>query len=182
LLVLKRFKERTCSCACAACRTCCPYVIDLYRVTRLQQLAIHVQAMMACLIHVALGDWTAMTTDLDRMGFLKDKINRADLARDLEKEVTAVWPLAGSFGAESFLSDGSAQEGGLLAARVADGTVRPELGLGQGLSFGKLAKVSALHILLAASSPLAAVPQEARHTSALRRQVYLVICSPAANT
>ena len=99
------------------------------------------QAMMACLIHVALGRWRAMCDDLDNMGFLKDKIDRDDLARDLQAEVTKVWPLAGSFGAESFLSDGTAQEGGLLASRIADGTVRPELGLGQGLSFGKLAKV-----------------------------------------
>ena len=96
---------------------------------------------MATLIHVGLGRWPLLVNDLDAMGFLKDKINRADLAADLEREVTALWPLAGSFDAESFLADGSAREGGALAARIQDGSVNPELGLGQGLSFGKLAKV-----------------------------------------
>ena len=82
-----------------------------------------------------------MADDLDAMGFLKDKIDRDELAVALEVEVTKVWPLAGSFGAGSFLPDGSAQTGGALAARLADGSVRPELGLGQGLTFGKLAQV-----------------------------------------
>ena len=99
------------------------------------------QAMMSCLVHVALGRWRAMADDLGEMGFLKDKIDRDALAAALEVEVTHVWPLAGSFGADSFLTDGSAQEGGMLAERIADGRVRTELGLGQGLSFGKLAKV-----------------------------------------
>lgn len=85
-----------------------------------------------------------MADDLDAMGFLKDKINKDDLAVALEEEVTKVWPLAGSFGANSFLPDGSAQAGGALAARLADGRVRPELGLGQGLTFGRLAKVMRL--------------------------------------
>lgn len=101
-----------------------------------------VQAMMACLVHVALGRWRAMADDLDAMGFLKDRIDRDDLAASLALEVTEVWPLAGSFGADSFLVDGSAQAGGALAERLADGRVRPELGLGQGLTFGKLARVS----------------------------------------
>lgn len=96
---------------------------------------------MSCLVHVALGSWHAMADDLDQMGFLKDKIDREELAQALEVEVTKVWPLAGSFGADSFLTDGSAQEGGMLASRLADGTVLPELGLAQGLSFGKLAAV-----------------------------------------
>jgi hypothetical protein len=96
---------------------------------------------MACLVHVALGRWRAMADDLDAMGFLKERIDRDDLAAALAVEVTEVWPLAGSFGADSFLVDGSAQEGGLLAERLAEGRIRPELGLGQGLSFGKLAKV-----------------------------------------
>ena len=112
---------------------------------------------MACLIHVALGEWDAMAQDLDAMGFLKPKIDRAALAEDLEVEVSKVWPLAGSFGAESFLSDGSAQEGGMLASRIADGTVRPELGLGQGLSFGKLAKVRVARCSLILSMRVIAV-------------------------
>eukprot|EP00892_Ulva_mutabilis_P007547 jgi/Ulvmu1/5164/UM021_0181.1 len=98
------------------------------------------EAMMGCLVHVALGKWRAMADDLDAMGFLKEKIDKDDLAAALEVEVSQVWPLAGSFGANSFLADGSAQTGGALAARLADGRVRPELGLGQGLTFGKLAK------------------------------------------
>lgn len=97
--------------------------------------------MMSCLVHVALGRWRDMADDLGQMGFLKDKIDRDELAAALQVEVTEVWPLAGSFGADSFLTDGSAQEGGMLAARLADGSVKPELGLGQGLSFGKLAAV-----------------------------------------
>jgi len=51
-----------------------------------------------------------------------------------------VWPLAGSFSSSSFTADGSARDGGELAARISLGAVRPELGLAQGLSFGKLAK------------------------------------------
>lgn len=107
---------------------------------------------MSCLVHVALGRWRAMADDLAAMGFLKDKIDRDALAAALEVEVTAVWPLAGSFGADSFLTDGSAQAGGMLAERIADGRVRTELGLGQGLSFGKLAKVRT-RLLPAQGSP-----------------------------
>lgn len=98
------------------------------------------QAMMACLVHVALGEWRSMADDLDRMGMLKERTDKDDLARSLAEEVSAVWPLAGSFGADSFLPDGSAKAGGALADRIASGAVNPELGLGQGLSFGKLAK------------------------------------------
>lgn len=97
---------------------------------------------MGCLVHVALGEWRRMADDLDAMGFLKDKIDKDELAVALEEEVVKVWPLAGSFGTGSFLIDGTAQAGGALASRIEDGTVRPELGLGQGLTFGKLAKVS----------------------------------------
>lgn len=96
---------------------------------------------MGCLVHVALGKWRSMADDLNAMGFLKEKIDKNELAVALEHEVTEVWPLAGSFGANSFLADGSAQTGGALAARIADGRVQPELGLGQGLTFGRLAKV-----------------------------------------
>ena len=103
-----------------------------------------VQAMMGCLVHVALGEWRRMADDLDAMGFLKAKIDKDELAAALEDEVVQVWPLAGSFGSGSFLTDGTAQAGGALASRIEDGTVRPELGLGQGLTFGKLAKVFAL--------------------------------------
>lgn len=107
-------------------------------------MTVVLQAMMGCLVHVALGSWRAMADDLDAMGFLKEKIDKDELATALEEEVSKVWPLAGSFGANSFLPDGSAQTGGALADRLADGRVRPELGLGQGLTFGRLAKV--LHI------------------------------------
>jgi hypothetical protein len=101
------------------------------------------QAMMACLVHVALGEWRSMADDLGRMGMLKDRTDRDALAVSLAEEVQAVWPLAGSFSSSSFLPDGSAREGGALADRISDGTVNPALGLGQGLSFGKLAKVRA---------------------------------------
>jgi hypothetical protein len=106
-----------------------------------------VQAMMGCLVHVALGEWRRMADDLDEMGFLKAKIDKDELAIALEEEVVKVWPLAGSFGTASFLMDGTAQPGGALASRIADGTVRPELGLGQGLTFGKLAKVRCICLL-----------------------------------
>lgn len=82
-----------------------------------------------------------MADDLDAMGFLKTQIDKEELSEALEEEVVKVWPLAGSFGTGSFLIDGTAQAGGALASRISDGTVRPELGLGQGLTFGKLAKV-----------------------------------------
>lgn len=98
------------------------------------------QAMMGCLVHVALGEWRRMADDLDEMGFLKTKVDKEELAAALEEEVVKVWPLAGSFGTGSFLTDGTAQAGGALASRIEDGTVRPELGLGQGLTFGKLAQ------------------------------------------
>ena len=96
---------------------------------------------MACLVHVALGEWRMMADDLGNMGMLKDRTDRNELAASLAEEVTAVWPLAGSFSSSSFMADGSARQGGELAERISLGSVRPELGLAQGLSFGKLAKV-----------------------------------------